>query len=94
MDNMLTSTKGSCGVDHGPKSPSNDKWLESSIADWLEIPENKLELSWLAMPSTLDKQRLRVLTMCGGGTDLAEIRARKGSYGFTGVLQGIAQSLV
>ena len=75
-DNLLTSTNGSCGVDHDPKLLCNDKLLESSIVDWLKIPENKLECWWSAMPSTLDKQHLRELTVCGGGTDLAKIHAR------------------
>jgi hypothetical protein len=46
------------------------------------------------MFSTLDRQRFRELTVCGGVTDLTAIRARYGSSVFIGAFEGMAQSLV
>src|ERR1700735_2418216 len=93
-DDLTTSAIGSCGIEPGPEPFNSDRRCPSSIGVWLEVERYKLVCRWLTMLSTLDRQRFRELTVCGGATDLAKIRARYGSPAFKGVLEGMAPSSV
>ena len=92
-DIFATSTKGSCGVDPGPVPLRIVTFSASSMGDWL-YGVRKIVVFVHLMFSTSVMLRFTFLPVRGGGTDLALMRARKGSPEVIGVFKGIALSSV
>ena len=96
FDIFATNARGSCGVDPGPVLvPLRIITLSSSsMGDWLFGVRKRLVLlpPLMFMFSTFAMLRFTVLTVRGGGTDLAEVRPRKGSPGVKHVFEGIPPS--
>ena len=91
-DIFATTARGSCGLDPGPVSLRIVTFSLSSIGDWLCSVRKRLELSQSLMFSTFAILPFTALTVRGGGTDSASMRARKGSPGETGVFEGMTPS--
>ena len=92
FDNFATSARGSCGVDPGPVPLRIVTFSVSSKGDRLHGERKRVVLSRSLMFSTFAMLHFMTLTVRGGGTDLALMRARKGLQAERGVFEGIAPS--
>jgi hypothetical protein len=62
------------------------------MGDWLYGVRNRLVRVGSVIFSTFARLRFTEFTVCGGGTDLALMRPRKGSSWVAGVFEGMAPS--
>ena len=91
---VVTSARGSCGVDPGPVPVRLRiiSFFVSSIGDLLYGVRKRLMLSLSLMFSTVAMLHFTALAVRGGEIDIALIRPKKESPGVTGVLERIAPS--
>jgi hypothetical protein len=88
---FATRARGSCGNNPGPVWSRIVTFPALSIGDWLYGVRKRVQrVRWLIF-SDFPRQRFKEFTLCGGGTDLALIRPKKGSS-VANVFEGIAPS--
>jgi hypothetical protein len=93
-ESFATRARGSCGMEPGPVWLRMETFPKSSIGDWLYGVRKRLMRVGSSMFSNFASLRFTEFTVCGGGTDLALMRPRKGSsgHGVAGVFEGMAPS--